>query len=138
MELILRKKCEACATELCNVRTLVRDACAILGYQEEDTNHLTIAIDEAVANIIKHAYKDCADAGMIVEIFRSGDEAIFLLQDFAASRDASWIKIREEDLLTPGGLGLNLIFCIMDNVKLLPSPYEYGNLLELRKKLPRD
>lgn len=136
MELIQRLPCEACSTQLCGIRETVRDICADLGYPGADIDCITLAIDEACANVIRHAYKDCEGGKFILEVYRDVTAAVFKLQDFADPVDKDCFRIPEENLLKPGGLGLSLIHKVMDSVTLLPPPPNVGNLLEMRKKLP--
>ena len=93
-------------------------------------------IDEACTNIIRYAYS--GESGRIVlEIFQHEGEAIFHLQDFAKCIDKSCLELRKESLLEPGGLGLQLIYKVMDFVQLLPPKESVGNILELKKYLPK-
>ena len=63
--------------------------------------------------------------------------AIFHLQDFAKCIDASCLEYRKKNILEPGGLGLQLIHEVMDSVALLPPKKAIGNILELKKTLPK-
>ncbi|TQV86093.1 ATP-binding protein [Exilibacterium tricleocarpae] len=137
MELIHKLPCEACSTELCGVREQVRDICIQLGYPSTDTDCITLAIDEACANVIRHAYKDRTDGRFILEIYRDDGMVVFKLQDFADPVDRDCLQPPAENLREPGGLGLLLIHKVMDSVTLLPPPPNVGNLLEMRKKLPQ-
>ena len=124
------------AAKLCQIRDQVRDACHTLKYSESDINLITLVIDEACTNIIRYAY--CGEPGRIVlEVFQHQDEAIFHLQDFAKCIDKSCIELRKKNLLEPGGLGLQLIYQVMDDVQLLPPQGAVGNILALKKFLPK-
>ena len=139
MELLLRNPCSASASKLCGIREQVREVCAQLGYMDSDIDCIVLAIDEACANIIRHAYKNQKYGKYILEIFRNNEDVIFRLQDFADKVDASCFNAKleaAEELSKPGGLGLVLIHRVMDSVQLLATPGDEGNLLEMRKKLP--
>lgn len=136
MELIQKLPCDACSTELCGIREQVRDICTQLGYETGDIDCITLAIDEACANVIRHAYKDRTDGRFILEVYRDDGMVVFKLQDFADPVDRDCFKPAGDNLLQPGGLGLTLIHKVMDTVTLLPPPPNVGNLLEMRKKLP--
>jgi anti-sigma regulatory factor (Ser/Thr protein kinase) len=136
MKRILHVEHSACTSQLCQIRDQVREACHSLSYNENDINLITLVIDEACTNIIRYAY--CGEPGRIVlEIFQHSDEAIFHLQDFAKCIDKSCLALRKKNLLEPGGLGLQLIYQVMDSVELLPPQGATGNILELRKNLPK-
>jgi anti-sigma regulatory factor (Ser/Thr protein kinase) len=136
MKLILSEEHNACTSQLCQIRAKVRDACELLGFPITDINVITLAIDEACTNIIRYAYG--GKAGRIVlTIYQKDEEAVFLLQDFAECIDETCIEMKKKSLLEPGGLGLKLIYQIMDSVELLPSHDQIGNILELKKHLPK-
>jgi len=136
MKLIQREEHSACSAQLCKIRASVRAACRTLGFIETETNLITLAIDEACTNIIRYAYG--GETGRIIlEIYQQNNEAIFRLQDFAKCIDKSCIEYRKKHLLEPGGLGLKLIHQVMDSVQLLAPSASLGNILELKKHLPK-
>ena len=163
MELLGSTICDACATKLCDIRAIVREACAGLAYGESDLNGIVLAVDEATANVIRHAYGESDDGNenngeegnkINLSIHKDSNFVIIQIRDFAPPIDPSSIELTEEQRLKdvtnfekdraisanapmPGGLGLPLIHSIMDSVKLLPLAEQTGNLLELRKKLPQ-
>ena len=160
MELLGSTICDACPTKLCDIRAIVREACAGLAYEERDLNGIVLAVDEAMANVIRHAYGENTDGTASEEnkidlsIHTDSEFIIIRIRDFAPAIDPSSIQLandlrlkdvtnieRDRAISTntpmPGGLGLPLIHSIMDSVKLLPLAEQTGNLLELRKKLPQ-
>ena len=136
MKRILHVEHSACTSQLCQIRDKVREACHVLMYSDSDINLITLVIDEACTNIIRYAYG--GESGRIIlEIFEHENEAIFHLQDFAKCIDNSCLELRKTDILEPGGLGLQLIYQVMDFVQLLPPKGSVGNILELKKHLPK-
>lgn len=136
MKRILHVEHSACTSQLCQIRDKVREACHVLMYSDSDINLITLVIDEACTNIIRYAYG--GESGRIIlEIFEHENEAIFHLQDFAKCIDKSCLELRKTDILEPGGLGLQLIYQVMDFVQLLPPKGSVGNILELKKHLPK-
>lgn len=136
MKRILHVEHSACTSQLCQIRDKVREACHVLMYSDSDINLITLVIDEACTNIIRYAYG--GESGRIIlEIFQHEDEAIFHLQDFAKCIDKSCLELRKTHVLEPGGLGLQLIYQVMDFVQLLPPRGSVGNILELKKYLPK-
>jgi anti-sigma regulatory factor (Ser/Thr protein kinase) len=136
MKRILHVEYSACTSQLCQIRDKVREACHVLMYSESDINLITLVIDEACTNIIRYAYG--GELGRIIlEIFEHENEAIFHLQDFAKCIDKSCLELRKTNILEPGGLGLQLIYQVMDFVQLLPPQGSVGNILELKKHLPK-
>lgn len=136
MKLIRHEERDACTSQLCNMRAIVRESCIELGFEQKEINNITLAIDEACTNIIRYAYQG-KPGKIILEIYQHENNAIFRLQDFAKCIDKSCLKLRKKNLLKPGGLGLNLIHQIMDSVELIPPSGTFGNILQLTKHLPK-
>ena len=137
MKLIRSSEYSSCTSELCQIRATVRDACSEVGFEEADINCITLAIDEACTNIIRYAYGGEKCGRVILEIYQTDSEIIFRLTDFAQCIDKSCLEVKQKELLEPGGLGLQLIHQVMDSVQLMPPPKSVGNLLELKKFLPK-
>lgn len=105
------------------VRAAVDRWCILAGFGETDTRQITLAVDEAVANIIRHAYAG-RDSGMIVAEFTwDGRQLIFELEDAGAPVDRSRICKHPPDELHTGGRGTHFMREIMDEVdyQTLPS-----------------
>lgn len=117
--------------QLKKVRDVVRNTVRRRGLEAELVDAMTLAVDEACSNVIKHAYGPAVTGEMVLEILSSENEIIFRLRDFADPVDADCIRPRTRDELKPGGLGLSLIHAVMDKVELVDSPV--GNTLEMRK-----
>jgi anti-sigma regulatory factor (Ser/Thr protein kinase) len=137
MKLVRCEHYKACTNELSEIRSVVRCACKKLGFEESEINLLTLAIDEACTNIIRYAY--CGDkTGRIeLEVYQSDDDAIFFLTDYAKCITQSCLEIKNQKLTEPGGLGLKLIYKVMDSVRLISLSDPIGNKLELKKRLPQ-
>ncbi len=138
LKLLKKIKCKACSTELCNIRQQLRECCNEMKFSQSDMDAITLAIDEACANVIRHAYKDTEQGEITVYIYIGEREAIFIISDFGKTADDKCFKLQPQNLLNPGGLGLPLIYNIMDSVRLLEANEKHCNRLELRKKLPKE
>ena len=123
--------------QLPEVRSVVRKALKTRGYVPDVSNCIVLAIDEACANIIKHAYGERLTGDIVLEILSNSSETIFRLTDFAPSVDKKTIRSRDLEDVRPGGLGVHFIHEVMDEVEFLEPPEGIGNILEMRKKLPR-
>jgi len=109
-----------------------------MSYTKEETNLIVLAIDEACTNIIRYAYKNCTDGEILVEVSKTDNQAIFKLHDYAKKISTDCIKIKPSSPLKPGGLGLTLISEIMDDVQFIDTDNCVGNILEMRKDLPKE
>ena len=115
------------------VRSVVGQMAALRGFSEEDVQFIILAVDEACANIIRHAYKDRHDGEIIISCREREDGIEFLLTDRGEKADASRWPRRSLEEVRPGGLGLPLIYLVMDEVEYRHG--ERGNELVLAKSL---
>ena len=115
------------------VRSMVGQMAALKGFSEEDTQFIILAIDEACANIIRHAYKGRRDGEIIISCTEKEDGIEFLLADMGELADCSSWPERSLEEVRPGGLGLPLIRAVMDQVVFRRG--EKGNELLLSKAL---
>jgi sigma-B regulation protein RsbU (phosphoserine phosphatase) len=133
-ERLFRIEVPARADRLKRVRALVSEAAADRGCPGDMVRDLTIAIDEACQNVIRHAYGN--DAGrMILEAREQGDDLVFFLRDFAPPVDVSQVRPRDLDDLRPGGLGTHLMRAVLDEVEFMPPPEDGGNILKMVKRI---
>tara|TARA_R100001129_G_scaffold173412_6_gene144887 strand:+ start:2089 stop:3861 length:1773 start_codon:yes stop_codon:yes gene_type:complete len=134
-ELIMSMRLPARADRLRVIRHAVRAALDFLTCEDEMTEQVILAVDEACQNVVRHAYGGRADGEIAVELRRDGEDFVVELQDFAAPVDTGRVKGRDLDDIKPGGLGVHLIREIMDDVQFVTPPAGVGNLLQLRKRL---
>jgi anti-sigma regulatory factor (Ser/Thr protein kinase) len=85
---------------------------ALAGFCEEDTQFVILAVDEACANIIRHAYAGRTDGEIRISVHTRADGIEFLLVDQGLPADPSCFPERSLDEVRPGGLGLPLIQAI--------------------------
>ncbi len=134
-ERIASMRVPARANQLKNIRQAVSASAKSCGTSSRVVQDLTLAVDEACQNIIRHAYAGVPAGDIIMEFRRNDDEMIILLRDFAPPVDVSKIKPRDLEDLRPGGLGTHFIREIMDEVTFLPPLAEGGNVLKLVKRI---
>ena len=98
-----------------------------------------VSLDEALANIIKHAYAGADDRPIEVEVTAAGTNGVETLQirlrDYGRSVDPSEIRSRELHDVRPGGLGVHIMNEYMDAVDYTPADGG-GTVLTLTKKFP--
>ena len=92
--------------------------------------------DEAVANVIRHAYAGCCDGRVELSIWLDSDAVRFELRDYAEPIDPNRIKPRDLSECRPGGLGINLIDTVMDQWLFRQPEEGAGNQLTMIKRLP--
>ena len=121
------------------VRAAVGRLCRMVGFEEEVGDMIVLAVDEALANVIKHAYQ--GDAGKPIEITfcrvrrADGPGALQIeLRDWGTQVPPESIRSRDLADVRPGGLGVHIIHSIMDKVQYVAEP-EGGTRLTMTKAL---
>ncbi|GAC1618687.1 MAG: hypothetical protein PVS2B2_05030 [Candidatus Acidiferrum sp.] len=110
---------------LCVVRSMVAQLTEVIGFPPADCRSVTRAVDEALSNIIRHAYKGLPEQTIQVSLSwletrtsgntRGGVE--ILLEDRGPAVDPTKLRARPLDDVKPGGLGLHFIRQSMDTVQ---------------------
>jgi len=135
---LLSKKWTSCPDELSDIRQNMKAICRQVEFSEEETNAIVLAIDEACTNIIRYAYKDCRDGIVHIDVSTDGHQVIFRLYDFAKHVSEDCLKIKTSSPLKPGGLGVMLMREVMDSVEFIHTKKCKGNILEMKKNLPKE
>jgi anti-sigma regulatory factor (Ser/Thr protein kinase) len=127
---------------LAPVRTAIESLCVQAGFDAKTTGEIGLAVNEAIANIIRHAYGSAGDMPIHVraELKGAGDqsgatEIEITLRDWGHGQaPVHPIRPKPPDPLTPGGLGLVCMHNLMDHV--LFTPQARGMLLTMRRARP--
>jgi anti-sigma regulatory factor (Ser/Thr protein kinase) len=109
---------------LCAVRAAVGEVAVIFGFQDAEVRSIVLAVDEALANVIRHAYQGVYDRPIQVSFYRvqvrpgqGGRDALKIqIVDHGAPVEPERLVGRQLDDIRPGGLGLHFIREIMDSV----------------------
>lgn len=101
------------------VRTMVEEVSSLAGFASHDIADIVLAVDEACANIIKHAYNgdNTKDIFIKLSLLNNGIEVI--LKDYGRKVPPEKMKGRELDEVRPGGLGIYFMKKIMDSVQYI-------------------
>ncbi|HFD81007.1 MAG TPA: ATP-binding protein [Gammaproteobacteria bacterium] len=117
------------------LRSVLREAASLAGLDEEGSNAVVLAANEACMNIIQHAYAMDPNGRIDVTVLREEGALVLLLRDYAGPVDPDTLCSRDLDEIRPGGLGMHLIDCLVDERCFLEVPEGGGNLLRLKKLL---
>jgi anti-sigma regulatory factor (Ser/Thr protein kinase) len=125
------------AAHLATVRTAIESLCTEGGFDAKSTGEIGLVVNEAIANIIRHAYGSAENLPIHIkaQIKGTGPESEFevTLRDWGNGKCPSeLINPKSPDPLTPGGLGLICMHKMMDQV--LFTPQSRGMLLTMRRK----
>lgn len=105
------------------------------GFPDKDGHGMVLGVDEAGANVIRHAYG--GESGTIeynVAIEDDGETLAITMRDYGKPVPAEQLKGRELEDVRPGGLGLHFIRCTFDETRFESHPD--GTTLHLRKRVP--
>ena len=94
---------------LCVVRGAIGPLAAVIGWDESECRAIVLAVDEALTNVIRHAYHNRTDGLMELECRESADGLEITLLDNGDAPDRSKICAREIGCDQPGGLGTHII-----------------------------
>lgn len=116
-----KKVFKSTTNALAEVREFVYEYAVSFGFGDKEVSEITLAVDEACTNVIKHAYKGKSDAEFEVKVLANGTEFQIVVRDWGAS-------FRPEEVPVPnvkdrfkkhkaGGLGIFLMKKLMDTVE---------------------
>jgi len=140
-ELLLRLSLESNPEALCLVRAALQRATEILHFKEPESRAIVRSVDEALANVIRHAYE--GRAGLPIEVTcrrllakpeTKGAQGLeILLSDSGIPVDPKKLHGRRLEEIRPGGLGLHFMKQSMDVVEFRRNNGK--NLLRMVKYL---
>ena len=123
------------------IREFVNRVAAQAGLNEMEAGQLELAVDEACANVIEHAYGDDTTKQVMVRAIFDEDTLRIHVIDTGKGFDPTQVPEQElKDLIAKrrtGGLGMRLIKTLMDEVHYDIEPGK-RNELRMVKKLRRE
>jgi len=140
-ELMLRLQLESNPQALCLVRATLQCATEGMHFHEADCRAIVRSVDEALANVIRHAYEGRGGLPIEVTCRRLWDETDatmpcgleIVLTDSGVAADPKKLQGRPLEEVRPGGLGLHFMKESMDVVEF--SRKNGKNLLRMVKYL---
>jgi anti-sigma regulatory factor (Ser/Thr protein kinase) len=119
---------------LCIVRAMVEELGHVGGLAEEEISAVRLAVDEAVANVIRHAYKGRHEHQIEFDCDIDEERIEFRLLDTGEAPDADKICGQPLDEFSLSGRGTHLIREIMDDVRY--EQVDGRNQIRMIKRLP--
>jgi serine/threonine-protein kinase RsbW len=127
--LLLRMELHSNPEMLCVVRNALSELTAKLGFSESECRAVVLAVDEALTNIIRHAYLGDPEQSIMASFRRiqapgdskSGDALEIVLEDNGVTANPEKMCGRALEDVRPGGLGLHFIRESMDTVEFSRS-----------------
>ncbi|HUI42166.1 MAG TPA: ATP-binding protein [Terriglobia bacterium] len=116
------------------VRSTVAELASVWGFEDEQCRCITLAVDEALSNVMRHAYQNRCDQEIELNCQAHSNCLEFSFVDRGEAPDPSRFCAQPLDDAALGGRGTHLIREIMDEVlyERLPG----ANRLSLKKYLP--
>ena len=123
--LLLKMELRSNPETLCVVRNTLGELTQSLGFPEAECRAVVLAVDEALTNIIRHAYQGRTEQPIEatfrrIQVARDGLQRLALeivLEDHGMSVDREKLCGRKLEEVRPGGLGLHFIRESMDTVE---------------------
>lgn len=116
------------------VRGTVEQFAAALGFEDAQCRKITLAVDEALSNVIRHAYKNECNHIVQLTCQAQPEWLEFTFVDRGEPADPAKICGHPLDDVALGGRGTHLIRQIMDEVSYERLPDH--NRLRLKKYMP--
>ena len=123
---------------LISVRSLVRGWLDSWDVDEKIADEAVLAIDEACTNAIRHAYEGRCDGSVELTLHAAEEHLEFQVSDTGVSCPSECTERRplhppDVDDLQPGGLGIQLIHKVFDEVDFCPG-VSGGNCVTMKLK----
>jgi serine/threonine-protein kinase RsbW len=103
------------------VREFVSDAARNFGFDDETVSKISLAVDEACTNIIKHAYEYAPNKELEIKVLTNKQQFEVIITHQGKLLDPKLITTPDmkEYLVHPrrGGLGIHLMRLLMDSVE---------------------
>lgn len=113
---------------------LVKYLCALIGFDEDSTHWIILAVREGISNAIKHGNKCDPTKKVMVRMSYLGMDLVISIEDQGGGFDPASVKnpLAPENLLKPTGRGIFYMKNFMDDVS-----YEFkqdqGTVLRMKK-----
>lgn len=96
------------------------------GFDENNINMIELAVDEACANVVKHAFQGGGNKPIDIEIIVDSKKFTIVVSDRGKGFDVDKLKRPDmKEYLSKkrvGGLGIHIIYTLMDEVKFDSVP----------------
>ena len=118
-------KVQSHPANLAAVRKAIEAFATDQGFDEKAVAEIGLVVNEAMANVIRHAYDNKFDRPIHVSAAMDAaraDEMKITIRDWGKGVDPSKLPPKPHDPLTPGGVGLICLKQWMDKVVFTPQP----------------
>jgi anti-sigma regulatory factor (Ser/Thr protein kinase) len=117
---------------LAPVRRAVEAFSTAAGFDETAVGEIGLCVNEALANVTRHAYAGATDRPILIEGQFENGQIEIKIRDWGNGRDPSVVPPKEDPLI-PGGLGLVCLRQLMDEITF--AAQKDGMLLTMKRRL---
>ena len=127
----LRLRITSDPANLAPVRKEIEAFCAASGFDPTTTGEVVLCINEALANITRHAYGGATDQPVHLDAQFADDVLRVKIRDWGCGVEPA-DRLPPRDPLQPGGVGMVCLRRLMDNITF--TPQEDGMLLSMERR----
>jgi serine/threonine-protein kinase RsbW len=131
----LELKVDSHPANLAAVRKSVESFATVAGFDDKAVAEIGLCLNEAMANVIRHAYSGKTDRPMHLSAVDEPEHLTIKLRDWGNGVDPSTLPSRPYNPLTPGGVGLICLQQWMDRVTYTPQPDGMLTTMVRKKKV---
>src|SRR3954469_3605038 len=102
----LRLKITSDPATLATTRRAIEMFAAQCGFDETARGEIGLVINEALANVIRHAYQGATDQPIELSAQRTDDGMSLTVRDWGPGVDPMELPAKKHDPMRPGGVGL--------------------------------
>jgi anti-sigma regulatory factor (Ser/Thr protein kinase) len=128
----IRLKITSDPANLASVRQSVESLGAENGFGQKACEEIGLCVNEALANVIRHAYAGATDRPIELIAEVAGGSMHVAIRDWGNGVNPLDLPPRPHNPLEPGGLGLLCLQKMMNHVRFTPQPD--GMLLHMTRK----
>ena len=128
-------KIDSDPANLAMAREAVERLCKSAGFDETAIHEVGLCVNEAHANVIRHAYDNATDRPIEIRATFDGQKVIVTIRDWGNGVNPAELPPPRRDPMTPGGLGLVCMEKMLDEARFEPQPD--GMLLTMTRRRNR-
>jgi serine/threonine-protein kinase RsbW len=113
----LRLKITSDPASLASTRRAIEMFAAQCGFDETARGEIGLVVNEALANVIRHAYRGATDQPIEVSAQRTDEGISLTVRDWGLGVNPFELPPKKHDPMKPGGVGLICMRQMMDDIQ---------------------
>jgi anti-sigma regulatory factor (Ser/Thr protein kinase) len=118
------------------VRRSIEDLGLAIGLDERAVGDVGLCVNEALANVMRHAYGGANDRPIVVRAWCENDALMVTIRDWGNGVNPASLPPKPYDPCEPGGLGLICLQRMMSEVSYVPQGDGMLLVMSKRKATP--